>query len=101
MTISSSGWQFTQFSQLSFFCQEFSLSSFSFADNLVSRVDMHLIVDSIQDQEITALYTFSNVVSTYNRWQFQRTRHDRGMRGTAADISYETTHVVQVDLSCF
>ncbi|MNL38049.1 hypothetical protein D3C87_1602330 [compost metagenome] len=101
MTIQRNSRQIFQFSEFGFLGSNLLLNGAQFLDFFVGWVDVNQIVYGIQNQIIVVFNLRSNATCTHDRGQFKRTRHDRGVGGTATGVSDETQHLVQVQLCGF
>ena len=101
MTVQRNSWQIFQFSKLCFFRSHLLLNSAHFINNFVGWIDVNLIIYGIQNQIVVIFHLRGDATGTHDGWQFQRTRHDRGVGSTATRVGDETQHLLQVQLCGF
>ncbi|CGX07114.1 Uncharacterised protein [Salmonella enterica subsp. enterica serovar Typhi] len=93
--------QIFQFCEFRFLGRNLLLDGAQLLNNIVGRVDVNLVVYGIQNQIVAVFHLSGDATGTYDRWQFQRTRHDGGMRRASARVGDEAQHFLQVQLCGF
>ena len=93
--------QIFQFSQFGFLIGNLLLNGAQLLNFFVSWVDVNFVVHGIQNQIVAIFHLSGDATGTHDGWQFQGTRHDRGVGSTATDVSDKAQHLLQVQLCGF